>query len=694
MHWIDWSIVAALLASLIGVAVYSSRYNRSVADFLAANRLAGRYVLTLSEGIAGLGAITFIASFEMYYKGGFVPMWWNLMGSPLGLILALSGFVIYRFRQTRALTMAQFFEIRYSRAFRIFCGMLMFLSGVINYGIFPGVTSRFFIHFCGLPNSVGILGAAVPTLPLVMAIELTVAVYLVLGGGQITVMVTDFLQAIFCLLAFLVIILFMMAKFQWPDIFAGLQVAEQGKSLVNPFETGKVEDFNFWYFVIGAFTMVYVVKAWQGSSAYNCSARSPHEARMAGVLGGWRGQSQGLVLFLLPVCAYAILHNPHFASLAQPINAALGQISDATIRNQMTVPITLTQILPIGLTGILAGVIVAAAISTDDTYLHSWGTIFIQDVVMPIWRRTLTQRQHMLLLRAAIIGVAAFGFVFSLVFPLKDYINMFFFLTGAIFVGGAGSVIIGGLYWRRGTTAAAWTAMIAGSVLSLGGLTVQTAWPNHVAPLLLRLWPDSSWLHAHATKFPLNGQLISFIAICCAIALYVIVSLLGGRRVFDMDRMLHRGKYAGADGSAATARPAKGWKTLGAGPEFTFFDKIIYYGSLVWTTGWWTFFLIITAIALTVGLGDSFWLGYWQFKVWLGVVLGVLTTVWFTWGGVRDMRQLFADLRVAARNDLDDGRVADHRNLDEAVGTSAGEGGSPGGPAAKLPDDGAGPRRH
>ena len=38
---------------------------------------------------------------------------------------------------------------------------------------------------------------------------------------------------------------------------------------------------------------------------------------------------------------------------------------------------------------------------------------------------------------------------------------MFLALTGAIFVGGAGSAIIGGLYWKRGTTAAAWTAMVA-----------------------------------------------------------------------------------------------------------------------------------------------------------------------------------------------------------------------------------------
>jgi solute:Na+ symporter, SSS family len=41
--------------------------------------------------------------------------------------------------------------------------------------------------------------------------------------------------------------------------------------------------------------------------------------------------------------------------------------------------------------------------------------------------------------------------------------------------------------------------------------------------------------------------------------------------------------------------------------------------------------------------------------------------VWFTWGGVRDIKQLFERLRTTQKNALDDGTVVGHKNLDEAA---------------------------
>ena len=77
------------------------------------------------------------------------------------------------------------------------------------------------------------------------------------------------------------------------------------------------------------------------------------------------------------------------------------------------------------------------------------------------------------MLRIAIFGVAVFIFFFSLLFQQNQKIALFFAITAAIFAGGSGAVIIGGLYWKRGTTAAAWSAMIVGATISVGGVLVK-----------------------------------------------------------------------------------------------------------------------------------------------------------------------------------------------------------------------------
>jgi SSS family solute:Na+ symporter len=45
----------------------------------------------------------------------------------------------------------------------------------------------------------------------------------------------------------------------------------------------------------------------------------------------------------------------------------------------------------------------------------------------------------------------------------------------------------------------------------------------------------------------------------------------------------------------------------------------------------------------------------------------VITAIWFTWGGLRDMRALFRRLREQQVNHLDDGTVVGRQNLDEAA---------------------------
>jgi SSS family solute:Na+ symporter len=286
--WIDWALVAVVLGGLMAGAAWSRSYVRGVADFLAANRTAGRYLLTVAQGIAMLGAITIVGNVEMNYLAGFSMTWWGLSTAVVVLAITVSGWVIYRFRQTRALTLAQFFEERYSRRFRVFAGLIAFVSGIVNFGIFPSVGARFFICFCGLPLSISVLGLSLPTFPLVMIVLLGLALYFVFSGGQVAVMVTDFAQGIFVNIVFVILVIYLLGVFDWHQITEALASAPANASLINPFKTSHVADFNFWYFLVGIIGVIYGTMSWQGTQAYNTSAQSAHEAKMGSVLSNWR----------------------------------------------------------------------------------------------------------------------------------------------------------------------------------------------------------------------------------------------------------------------------------------------------------------------------------------------------------------------------------------------------------------------
>ena len=219
LHWIDYAVVLIPFTVVLLISWHTRRYMRSVADFMSASRCGGRYLLATAVGEAGMGAISAVAVFEYTYKAGFAMSWWQMISFPVGLLITLTGFAIYRYRETRAMTLAQFFEIRYSRNFRVFAGIMALVSGVLNYGIFPAVGARFFVNYCGLPQSLPLLGTSVPTFAVLMFVFLGFALFLTLMGGQLTIMVSDTLQGLIAGVFYLVVIAALLYLFSWVGHF-------------------------------------------------------------------------------------------------------------------------------------------------------------------------------------------------------------------------------------------------------------------------------------------------------------------------------------------------------------------------------------------------------------------------------------------------------------------------------------------
>ena len=669
-HWIDWTVVIGFLFFITYTAITAQKHTRSVADFLAANRCAGRYLLGTAEGMAGMGAIAIVSGFEIFTRTGITNIFWSWVSIPIAAVLVLTGFVVYRFRATRAMTMAQFFEMRYSRKFRIFSGILGWVSGVINFGIFPSVGARFFISFIGFENVYWHIGSLAInlTLALFMLILIGIALFFTFIGGQIAVLVTDFWQGFFATIIFLVIVAFFMYEFSWAHMSEALLLASKpDDSLFNPLDIAAKKDFGFTFFAITWFVICYTRMAWQGTQGYNCSATTPHEAKMSKAVGQLRYVLITVGLTIIPLAALTVLFHPDYADKATAINAQLHSVfeNDETLRTQMRIPVALSMMLPGGLMGCFAALMLGFFISTNNTYMHSWGSMLVQDVVCTFRKKPLSPKQHLLYLRLSILFVAVFAFFFGLLYPLKEYIWMFFAITGAIYLGGAGSVIIGGLYWKRATTGGAWTAMIVGSVIAVGTIILRIVW-EHIPFLVECVGPE----------FPYTSQVMFFFSAVTAILSYVIVSLLGKNPKVNMDRMLHRGEYAIKEeedelkARGAEEKPiGRFWKMIGVNShEFSKIDKGLFLYIFLSTIWWVGCLVILLILGLTGRMTDDDWLSWWRVLLYIMITVAFIGSIWVSVGGLFDLRKMYKRLEAVKRSEFDDGRVVgDHLLADEEL---------------------------
>ncbi len=649
MHPIDWILTVLPILFVIACAVYTRRYVKSVADFVAGGRAAGRYILCNSKGQASTGIANTLAKFQPLLAAGFCLSWWDSLSTPVLLLVAIFGFVVYRYRQTRAMTLGQFFEMRYSRRFRLFAGVLGFLSGILNYGIFPAVSSTFFVYFLNLPEKVHPFGFAVPTNCLIMAAYLSCTLTMMLVGGQITLMVTDCIEGIVSHLVWVIVIAAIFCVISWPEMRATITSAPPGNSLVNPFDQTKTKDYNAWYAIMVLLTLIYGTNAVQKDNSFASAARNPHESRMGLVLGYWRTMARNVMLVVLVLGAMTFMKSPHF-----PGKNAIAAISDPEVRSQMQVPIALRYMLPVGVKGLFCLIMVLTLMSGDASHILTWGGILIQDIVLPLRKTPMKPAHHVLLLRLAVIGVAVFAFLFSTFFHQKMDIVMWWLVTEGVFLCGGGAAIVGGLYWKKGTTSAAWAALITGSGITLGSILI-----HHDIPSLSRY-------------FNFNGNQSRFIAAAAAAVVYILISLLTSREDFDMDRLLHRGKYAVADDQAETPAVARqrkmnlNWtRFLGFDEDFTFWDKIVSGGIFFWSMFWLAVVLVGTIWNFIRPWPTSLWASYWLYVgIIIPVVVVIITLLWFGVGGINDLRLFFTRLATMKRNSSDDGSVGEYSNSD------------------------------
>jgi len=138
------------------------------------------------------------------------------------------------------------------------------------------------------------------------------------------------------------------------------------------------------------------------------------------------------------------------------------------LSSQFGMPLFIAQLLPSGLLGILTAGMLAAFMSTHDSYLLSWSAVITQDIIAPLRKKQLSDQSRLLITRICIVCIGLFLLIWGLWFEAPVSLWNYMAVTGTIYLAGAFTVIVAGLYWKRASRTGAMIALWAGLLAVLG----------------------------------------------------------------------------------------------------------------------------------------------------------------------------------------------------------------------------------
>ncbi|MFA5293663.1 MAG: sodium:panthothenate symporter [Phycisphaerae bacterium] len=345
MTLVSWLIVIFPVLFILGIAFYSKRYVRDVADYLACGRVAGRYVISVGDLAVALSVITLIAAVEQYYQSGLALRFWSVTTIPITIFMSLTGYCVYRFRQTRCLSMGQFLEIRYSRSFRIVAAIVRTLSEMIANSIGPAVAVRFFIYFIGIPHKIPILGFEMPTYGILVALAMAMAMAVLWPGGRISLLITDCFQGMISYPIFIVFTVFVLTQISWfSDVTPVMLDRVHGESFLNPMDISELRDFNLFALIVIITSTILGRGAWLGNDSTN-AARNPHEQKMANILGAWRQGFSSTMTILISIFVIVFMFSDKFSSKSHEVRIELTKkVAEEVIENSDSVKRVLVEV--------------------------------------------------------------------------------------------------------------------------------------------------------------------------------------------------------------------------------------------------------------------------------------------------------------------------------------------------------------
>ncbi|MBK8147453.1 MAG: sodium:solute symporter family protein [Acidobacteria bacterium] len=465
---LDGSIIGVYLLITMAAGIYVRKFVGKVDDFLVAGREMNVYLGIASLAATEFGIVTCMYTAEAGYKYGFAGVTPGIAMAVAMLVIGYTGFCIKPLRDSGVITIPELIEKQFGPRVRWAAGVVIVLGGLLNMGVFLRVGGQFLTRIVGLSadsfiEPQKIFGFSFGYLEMIMATLLIgVAAYTILGG-MLSVLVTDFLQFVVMSAGLIAVTLLILVNIGWEKIATTVE-SNYGAGGFNPFVH---PDLGWSYVVFQILLNTAAVLTWQTTIARVLAAKDSRT-----------GQSIYVRTAFFFVCRFLIPAIWGIAALA-----TLGKVTNTLD----AMPMFLSTFVPVGLMGLCIAAMLAADMSTDSSYMLTWGSVIYNDILAPFRKTPWSEKKGLFVNRTIVALIGVFLLFWGLLYPLEGDLWAYLGITGTIYLASISVLLIASCYWKRanswGATASIIVAAaIPASFLILEKLPATAAFAKQIGP--------------------------------------------------------------------------------------------------------------------------------------------------------------------------------------------------------------------
>ena len=515
----DWAIIVTYLLVVVGIGVAAGFLRRQGGEgshyFLAGNTLTWP-IIGLAMFAANISTVHLVSLAEAAYKYGLVFGNFEWMAGFTLILLSL--FFAPLYLRSRVPTLPDYLERRFNRPCRDVLAIVSLISAiVIHIGVALYTAAWVLRGILNIPPDATILGLDA-LMFFIIALGVLTGIYTMLGG-LLAVVWTESLQTVLLLVGAVAITVAGYLKIGgWSELaqtltshphpMAGAEgIPATTANFLNMARDAQDPSGLPWYSILLGYP---VLGIWywccdQTIVQRVLAARNEREARLGPLFCAFL-KILPVFFFVLPGVICVALVQRGFFHGAAPVKAA------------DTYTFMLIHLLPVGLKGLVAAAMLAAAMQTCSAALNSSATLFAYDIVKR-WRPGISDHRLVVVGKITTVVATIIAIVMSPLFGHYDTIFAGINKLISYIAPPITAVFLFGVFWKKASGRAAFATLVAGGIM--GALIFPLDfWKKEIAAWLAHNSPSLGNAYGAFCRLALNDFMLTafyLLVICCVI---------------------------------------------------------------------------------------------------------------------------------------------------------------------------------